>query len=172
MGVQTLYICNSCSAGMDFSRHNPMFKVVPRTERVKNNMIILWWCRKCLWLIDYYPSKYYWILQYNFYASMWIDIQRKIFKLNFQSLENVSRYRETQLQATENMLFVKFKSQCTWDISVFQVTENLCYLWKFSPNIYQYFKIEGIFYCEQLIIRDYAGTNENTECLLQLTSVV
>ena len=44
--------------------------------------------------------------------------------LYFQSLEVVSRYRDTQLQ----------------------VTENLCYLRNLSPNIYQCFKIEGIFF--------------------------
>ena len=42
-----------------------------------------------------------------------------LFNLNFQSLEVVSRYRDTQLQ----------------------VTENLCYLWNLSLNIYQFFKI-------------------------------
>ena len=46
-----------------------------------------------------------------------------LFNLNFQSLEVVSRYRDTQLLVTENLLLVK----------------NL------SPNIYQCFKIEGIF---------------------------
>ena len=50
-----------------------------------------------------------------------------------------------------------------------QVTENSCNLWNWSPNIYQCFKIEGIFYCEQLVIR---GANKNTECLLQSTSVL
>ena len=36
-----------------------------------------------------------------------------------------------------------------------------------SPNMYQCFKIEGIFYCEQLVIRAYTGANKNTECLQQ-----
>ena len=44
--------------------------------------------------------------------------------LNFQSLEVVFRYRDPQLQ----------------------VTENLCYLRNLNPNIYQCFKIESIFY--------------------------
>ena len=48
----------------------------------------------------------------------------ELFNLNFQSLEVVSRYSDTQLQ----------------------VTENLCYLRNLSHNIYQCFKIEGIFY--------------------------
>ena len=47
-----------------------------------------------------------------------------LFNLNFQSLEVVSRYRYTQLQVTENL----------GDLS------NL------GPNIYQCFKIDGIFY--------------------------
>ena len=34
-----------------------------------------------------------------------------------------------------------------------QVTENLCYFWSLSPIIYQFFKIEGKFYCETLLIR-------------------
>ena len=35
----------------------------------------------------------------------------EIFALNFQSLEVVSRYRDTQLQVTKKLLsFVKFKS--------------------------------------------------------------
>ena len=50
----------------------------------------------------------------------------ELFNLNFQSPEVVSRYRDTQLH----------------------VTENLCYLRNLSPNIYQCFKIEGIYYCE------------------------
>ena len=44
----------------------------------------------------------------------------ELFNLNFQSLEVVSRYRDPQLQVTENLcyrVFVKFKSQ---HISVFQ----------------------------------------------------
>ena len=36
----------------------------------------------------------------------------------------MARYRDTQLQ----------------------VTENLCYLWNLCPNIYQCFKIEGVYY--------------------------
>ena len=48
----------------------------------------------------------------------------ELFNLNSQSLEVVSRYRDTQLQ----------------------VTENVCDLSNLSPNIYQCFKIEGIFY--------------------------
>ena len=47
-----------------------------------------------------------------------------LFYLNFQSLEVVSRYRDPQLQ----------------------VTENLCFLWNLSPNIYQCFKIASTFY--------------------------
>ena len=63
---------------------------------------------------------------------------------NFQSLEVLSRYRDTQLQ----------------------VTENLCDLRNLSPNIYQRFTIEGIFYCEQLALRGYTGANKNTGYLL------
>ena len=44
--------------------------------------------------------------------------------LNFQPLEVVSRYRDPQLQ----------------------VTENLCDLRNLGANIYQCFKIESIFY--------------------------
>ena len=58
---------------------------------------------------------------------------------NFQSPEVVSRYCDTQLQ----------------------VTENLCYLWNLTPNIYQCFRIEGIFSCKQLVIRGYTGANKN-----------
>ena len=47
----------------------------------------------------------------------------ELFNLNFQSLEDVSRYRETQLQ----------------------VTKKLCDLRNLGPNIYQCFQIEGIF---------------------------
>ena len=43
----------------------------------------------------------------------------------------MSRYREPQLQETENS----------------------CYLWKLSPRIYQSFKIESIFYFKQLVIQ-------------------
>ena len=43
---------------------------------------------------------------------------------NFHPLEVVSRYRDTQLQ----------------------VGENVSDLWNLSLNIYQCFKIEGIFY--------------------------
>ena len=50
-----------------------------------------------------------------------------LFNLNFKSLEVVSRYHDTQLQ----------------------VTKNVRYLVNLSLNIYQYFKIEGIYYCEQ-----------------------
>ena len=46
------------------------------------------------------------------------------FNLNFQSLEVVPRYRDTQLQ----------------------VTENLCDLLNLGPDIYQFFKFKGIFY--------------------------
>ena len=60
---------------------------------------------------------------------------------NFQPREVVSRYRDPQLQ----------------------VTENLCYLRNSSPNIYQCFKIESIFY---FLTTAYAGANKNTECLL------
>ena len=60
--------------------------------------------------------------------------------LNFQPLEVVSRCRDPQLQGTE----------------------NLCYLWNLRPNIYQCFKIKGIFYLEMA----YRGDNKNTECLL------
>ena len=48
----------------------------------------------------------------------------EIFNLNFQSLEFVSRYRDTQLQ----------------------VTEKLSDLQNLSPNMYQFFKIGSIFY--------------------------
>ena len=48
----------------------------------------------------------------------------ELFNLHFQSLEFVSRYRDPQLQ----------------------VIENLCDSQNLSPNIYQCFKIEGIFY--------------------------
>ena len=58
------------------------------------------------------------------------SMSTELFNLHFQSLEVVSRYRDTQLQ----------------------VTENVCYLRNFSLNLYQYFKIEGIFYCEQFAI--------------------
>ena len=68
----------------------------------------------------------------------------ELLNFNFQSLEVVSRYRDTQLQ----------------------VIENLCDLWNLSPNIYQCFKTEGIFYFLQLIIRGDTGANKNTECLL------
>ena len=40
-----------------------------------------------------------------------------------------------------------------------QVTENLCHLWNLSPDMDKRFKIEGIFYCEQFIIRGYTGAN-------------
>ena len=52
-----------------------------------------------------------------------------------------------------------------------QVTKDLCYLWNLSPNKYQCFKIEDIFYCAQLGMRGYTGANKNWECLLQSTSV-
>ena len=42
----------------------------------------------------------------------------------FPSLGVVARYRDTQLQ----------------------VTENVCDFWNLNPNMYQCFKIEGIFY--------------------------
>ena len=70
--------------------------------------------------------------------------------LNIQSLEVVSRYRDTKLQ----------------------VIENFYYLLNLNPYIYQCFKIECIFYCEELIIRGYTGANKNTECPLQSTSVL
>ena len=73
------------------------------------------------------------------------------FNLNFQSLEVVSRYRETQLQ----------------------VTENVCYLRNIRPNIYQCFKIKGIFYSEQLVLRGYARLIKDADLLLhQSTSVL
>ena len=31
-----------------------------------------------------------------------------------------------------------------------------------SPSIYQCFKMEGTFYCEQLVIRGYTGGNKKT----------
>ena len=74
-------------------------------------------------------------------VNPWIT---ELFNLYFQQLEVVSHYRDTQLQ----------------------VTENICYLCNLSPNIYQCFKIERIFYSDQLVIRGYTGANENTECLL------
>ena len=49
----------------------------------------------------------------------------------FQPLEVVSRYRDPQLQ----------------------VTGNLGYLRNLSPNIYQCFKIENIFYFYQMVIQ-------------------
>ena len=55
----------------------------------------------------------------------------KIFNLNFHSLEVVSRYRDPQLQ----------------------VSENLCYLENESPKICQCFKIEIIFCLKQLVIQ-------------------
>ena len=64
-----------------------------------------------------------------------------MFNLNFQSLEVVSRYRDPQLQ----------------------VTENLCDLRNLGPNIYDCFKIESIFYFEQLVIE---VVEKNTKCLL------
>ena len=48
----------------------------------------------------------------------------ELLNLNFHSLEVVSRYRDPQVQ----------------------VTENLCYLWNLSPNKYQCIKIESTFY--------------------------
>ena len=48
----------------------------------------------------------------------------ELFNLNFRSLKVVSRYRDPQLQ----------------------VTENLCDLRNLGLNIYHYFKIEGIFF--------------------------
>ena len=55
---------------------------------------------------------------------MTLILTPEIFNLNFHSPEVVSRYRDTQLQ----------------------VSENLCDLRKLNRNIYQYFKIESIFY--------------------------
>ena len=65
----------------------------------------------------------------------------ELFNLNFQSLKFVSRYRETQLQ----------------------VAENLCDLWNLSPDRYQCFKIEGIFYFQQLVIQVLIKT-QNVYC--------
>ena len=48
----------------------------------------------------------------------------ELFNLNFHSLEVVSRYRDPQVQ----------------------VTENLRYLWNLIPNKYQCIKIESTFY--------------------------
>ena len=59
--------------------------------------------------------------------------------LNFQSLEVVSRYRDPQLQ----------------------VTENLFYLRKLSPDTYQCFKIESIFNFKQLVIGGYTGAKNH-----------
>ena len=70
----------------------------------------------------------------------------ELINLHCQSLEIVSRNRDTQLQ----------------------VNENVCYLWNLSPNIYQSFKIEGIFYCEQ----SYNIVLTKTQCLLQSMSVL
>ena len=64
----------------------------------------------CLWTIYFNPQS------------------TELFNLNFQSLVVVSRYRDTQLQVTENVL--------------------IC------PNMYQCFKIEGIFY---FLITGYQG---------------
>ena len=69
---------------------------------------------------------------------------------------------------------IHFKFSVTWSCvslryrkTQLQVTGNLCYLWNLGPNIYQYFKIERIFYCEQLvIIGGYTGASKNTECLV------
>ena len=56
----------------------------------------------------------------------------EIFNLNFQSLQVVSRcYRDPQKQGTE----------------------NVCDLRNLGPNIYQCFKIENIFYFQQLVIQ-------------------
>ena len=58
-------------------------------------------------------------------APVTILTPRKLsYSFIFQSLEVVSRYRDTQLQ----------------------VTEKLCDLWNLSRNICQGFKIEGVFY--------------------------
>ena len=65
----------------------------------------------------------------------------EIFNFNFQSLAVVPRYRDPQLQVTENLFDLR----------------NLI------PDIYQCFKISSIFYCYQLII---AGASKITECLL------
>ena len=51
------------------------------------------------------------------------------------TLHKKSRYRDTQ----------------------FQVTEHECDFKNLGPFTYQCFKIEGMFYCEQLVIRDYAS---------------
>ena len=61
--------------------------------------------------------------------------------LNCQSLEVVSRYRDPQLQ----------------------VTENLCSLWNSRPNIYQCFKIESIIL---FLTTGYTSAIKNTECQL------
>ena len=68
-------------------------------------------------------------LQVTIYMSIsrldpYFTFNNEIFNLNFQSLEVVSRYRDTQLQ----------------------VTENLCDLRNLGHSIYEYFKIGRIFY--------------------------
>ena len=72
-----------------------------------------------------YSNKWYPFTNINDFKNNYVNpLSTQIFNLNFQSLEVVSRYRDTQLQ----------------------VTENLCDLWNLGPNIYQGFKLEGIFY--------------------------
>ena len=61
------------------------------------------------------------LLRWHLHLNPWSTKRRN---LHFQPLEVVSRYRDPQLQ----------------------VTENVCYLWNLTLNIYQCFKIEGIFY--------------------------
>ena len=73
-----------------------------------------------------------------FHINPW---STEIRNLNFQSLAVVSRYRDPQLQ----------------------VTENLCYLWNLSPNIYQCFKIESIFNFKQPVIQVLTKT-QNVYC--------
>ena len=78
-----------------------------------------------------------------------LDNRAIVFKICL--LEVVSRYRDTQQVTEKCRLFVKFKSQ----------------------YIYQCFKNEGIFYCEQVVIRERdTCANKNTECILQSTSVL
>ena len=60
----------------------------------------------------------------------------ELFNLHFQLL--VSRYRDTLIQ----------------------VTNTLCYL---CPNMYQCFKIEGRFYCEQLVIKGHTCANKTRD---------
>ena len=57
-------------------------------------------------------------------------LKAELFNLNFQSLEVVCRYRDTQLQ----------------------VTKFFYNLWNSSPTVYKCYKIKGIFHFKQLVI--------------------